>query len=216
MEIGTIRGIINDVVSEFQRNPFNFLSELDLQSRLASLLWNAAESAGEYAAMEGKHYEPRSLYGETTAVRTNIVKTNYLYGMQEIQHFDIALIDAQHPVQYIKTPSTSNDVFWTQEAFAGIEVKYAQLEHLRFVERDNMRTLSQSYYSKYRDDLRKLKEYAAVRRKNKPFHGVALIFCQAGISKMLINGFEDATGFDQSGVYAGVVSPTEHYYLRAV
>jgi hypothetical protein len=115
------RGIAG-LVERYQKNPFDFLYERDLQGMLFALL--VKEFEGKSVSMRGGYW-PSSDYGEGDTVSTVPVKCEY-------HNFDIAIIDPDSVEHFSnKTDWESrgwkNDRFWRQPVCAAVELKYCQL-----------------------------------------------------------------------------------------
>lgn len=145
------------VSREFCENPFMYLYEADLQSRLKSVLEDLTKAIR--VSLDARYRKP-VCYGGRTEISTSIVKAEY----PSIGRFDIALIDAERPLRHAE--GMTNDVFWTQPVRVGIEIKYWQAGESKRSRLDDLQ-----------DDLNKLALYN--KHQSGSFLGIALLFIQS-------------------------------------
>ena len=151
-------------IQRFQRNPFDFLYEIDLQALLFSLLLDDFE--GESIVMRGGYHNTRA-YGGTDSIRTSPAKCEY----PTSRAFDVAIIDSDAVEHFDQARwqerRWANDRFWDQRVRAAVELKYYQLGEgrgyrLAGVERD----------------VDKLRRYLEEERSRR-FLGISLLFIQS-------------------------------------
>ncbi len=195
--IDLLRASIEDFVSEFQRNVFNFLFERDLQSLLFSTAYH--HFAAERIRMHGGFHGEKA-YGGKSYIDTIPVKCEY----PTSQVFDIALIDSD-AVQHCDTAlwkqrGWKNDKFWDQPVRAAIELKYYQLGD-RIGHKVGV----------YEADIEKLKRYFHEKPQNL-FLGIALICIQTeGLDASPFRvgeAYKQDEPFPQMGVFRYVVTPS--------
>ena len=161
--IDALHRAIACLVERYQKNPFDFLYETDLQATLFCLLVREFEGKSIPGIPMKGGYWP-SAYGEGDSVRTVPVKCEYLT-------FDIAIIDPNSVEHFTnradyKSRGWKNDRFWYQPICAAVELKYCQLG-----ERERR------FSKKVEHDIKKLRAY---RDKNnlRQFLGISLVFLQ--------------------------------------
>ena len=159
-----LHGGIARAIRRFQRNPFDFLFEIDLQALLFARLLDDFES--ESIVMKGGYHDTRA-YGGTDSIRTVPVKCEY----PTSRAFDIAMIDSEAVEHFDEARSQerrwANDRFWDQRVRVAVELKYYQLGdgrgyRLAGVERD----------------VDKLRRYLEEERSRR-FLGISLLFIQS-------------------------------------
>jgi hypothetical protein len=153
---------LNYFIKIFRENPFDFLSESDIQAAIYSILH---EQIKEPFYMKVETLKNRKLI-DKDQVLTNLVKTQYpAKKRQEPTEglFDVAII---HPDSKIP-PSQTNEGWWNQKLLGAIEIKYFQ------------GTNKKENVSGLKEDLLKLKNYEN-DHKDKFKFGLALLFIQFG------------------------------------
>ena len=161
--INVLRSGIDELVRTFQRNPFDFLYEADLQGMLFAIL--VKEYGDTTIQMDGGFWASPNAYGSSSSVRTVPVKCEY----PGSQKFDVGVIDPCR-IEHFEAREVweergwKNDRFWEQRVCAAVEIKYCQLG-------DNMRRRC----AEVQADLEKLREYWD-GRAGREFLGVALVF----------------------------------------
>ena len=201
--IANLHSAIEELVVRFQRNPYDFLYESDLQSMLFSLL--ERRFADEKIAMTGGYW-PSADYGGRETIYIIPVKSEYPLdgGPGRGQRFDIALIDPSTVRNYDPEiwPSAGlkNDAFWTQPVLAAVELKYLQLGEDR---RQRRRGCD--------DDVGKLCRYLSWRGHN-TFLGLSILFIQSQSVDARF-AFDDdwvpRSGQPTSGLARYIISPSE-------
>jgi hypothetical protein len=194
---GLVYAAIEEIAREFCENPFMYLYESDLQSRLTSILYLSTRSM--LISLDARSRKP-ACFGDRTTIQTSILKTEYPSigvvsslvptPVRRLGRFDIALIDEENPVRY--TQGMTNDVFWTQPVRVGIEIKYWQGGEPK-----------RSRLAGLQGDLDKLATYGSRPDLSPRFLGIALLFIQsyadtvqaADVPKGLVEGLRpQATG----------------------
>jgi hypothetical protein len=160
---------LNYFIKIFRENPFDFLSESDIQAAIYSILH---EQIKEPFYMKVETLKNRKLI-DKDQILTNLVKTQYPAISKKLETrrvFDIAII---HPDSKIsKTELNTNEAWWNQELLGAIEIKYFQGTN----ENGAVRGL--------REDLVKLKNHHKKESEDKFEFGLALLFIQFGDRKI--------------------------------
>lgn len=183
------------LISDFQRNPFDFLYEADLQAALFAKACSNFEP--ERITMRGGYHSPE-YYPNHGEISTIPVKCEY----PGSQRFDIAVIDSSNIQVYDaekwKTHGWKNDNFWELPVCAAVELKYLQLG-----DRPNDRV------SGLKKDLEKLERYSG---NPDGFLGVAMLFIQsdAQYSATSCSEMSMLTNIDEVGCgsYGVIVAPS--------
>jgi len=190
---------INDTITEFQRNPFNFLYEIDIQAFLFASIYK--ELRGESLQLKGG-YHPQTAYPDHNSISTVPIKCEY----PSSKKFDIAIIDDERLKHFDRQKAIQeeplNDFFWNQPVIAAIEIKYLQLGD----------SVSKKIKG-LKDDAEKLSNH---REKNRPFLGIALLFVQ---SKQFVQSILDIfkekcpvfsdENLPEDGVFSYIVTPQQ-------
>jgi hypothetical protein len=154
---------IRELIHRFQRHPFDFLYEADLQAILFALLVNQFED--ERITMNGGY--PGNAGAYNGFIRTVPVKCEY----PGSQRFDISIIDPG-AIRHFDSKTAldlgwKNDPFWEQGVRAAVEIKYCQLG-----DKERRRC------AEVECDVEKLRDYLSVRG-DRPFLGITLVFIQS-------------------------------------
>lgn len=153
---------ISSAILRFQKNPFDFLYERDLQGLLFSSLLDAF--SGHVIEMNGG-YHSVGAYGDVCTIQTVPIKCEYPGN----EKFDVALLDHEalrvFDHRIAREEGWKNDVFWNQPVRAAVEIKYCQLN-------DNLRHRRDGVNS----DIEKLRKYSQSRER--PFLGISILFIQ--------------------------------------
>ena len=192
-----------DFVRQFQRNPFDFLYERDLQAMLFASVFRQLE-AYPVTMYGGVH--PPAAYGGQTFIKTNPVKCEY----PNFALFDVALIDESSVEHYDSTnwkrEGWQNDRFWNQRIRAAIELKYLQLGDI-----------PTDKAAKFEQDLRKLASYRD-RNGDRPFLGIAVVFVQSAYLDSKVFFVDQplaASERPETGIFRYVVTPTSDQWQSA-
>lgn len=193
--IQVLHGSIDRAVERFQRNPFDFLFEADLQGLLFGFLLDDCKD--ETIEIAGG-YHPADPYTEPgSRIRTVSVKCEY----PNSHKFDIAILDSQAVEHFDRARcqehNWKNDFFWRQPVRAAVEVKYYQLGDSRS---DRVAEVAQ--------DVEKLRRYHE-DHKDRAFLGISLLFVQSG--KLISAPFRDGSPIaddPSEGIAKYVVTPT--------
>jgi hypothetical protein len=188
---------IAECLAEYQRAPFNFLFERDLQAILFSSCYRAL--AGERIRMEGG-YHPVAAYGGQSGIDTIPVKCEY----PNSRVFDVALIDGSRLESYDqevrRQRAWKNDRFWNQHVRAAVEVKYYQLGDILRVKAAG-----------FEKDVKKLMTYAEESPAS-PFLGIALLFVQSNTLECAKFGvgrpLDSSDSPPEAGIFRYVVTPS--------
>ena len=146
-------------IKKYQKNPFDFLTEYDLQSYLYTKIFDSFDNNNIKVVIEtnGKN-EPikRWKKDENPKININHVKTEYPAGYL----FDIAVIDDER-----LEPKAS--AYWHQKLKVAIEIKYHRCSFYRIP--DEIR--------KFKSDINKLKKYQSEEQPEN-FRGLSILFIQ--------------------------------------
>ena len=199
-----VRKEIQIFVKKYQKNPFNFLTEYDLQGYLFSKIFDSFENKGIQVEIEttGKN-EPikRWKKNESLTISTNPTRTEY----PARYLFDIAVIDNNDLVKKVSA-------YWHQKLKIGIEIKYH-------------RCSANSIFSKikkFKLDIKKLEKYQ-LECNPKDFRGLSILFIQNDNENMekkfennIFNNYKKAN-LEQiiysKGVEGLVVTKSHCFYL---
>lgn len=190
------------LIELYQRNPFNFLYEIDLQARLFALLCDGF--GDDVVTMRGGFHDEAD-YPGGSIVRTIPVKCEY----PSKELFDIALIDSAHIQDFdagaCQRDGWANDRFWDQPVSAAVELKYLQLG-------DRLESRVHGVDA----DVDKLRRYLN-KDPGRPFLGVALIFIQSANPGAAVpfKAKSEASAMPTSGIVKFVVTPTEQWRYMA-
>jgi hypothetical protein len=188
---------IEQLIAQYQDNPFDFLYESDIQGYLFSVLFRDYKKEPPIE-MLGMHW-PANCYGKSPLIATVPVKCEYPTDTR----FDIALIDPRKIKEYTKEQAEKNgwksDLFWNQPVRVAIEIKYAQLGFTKELAR-----------SKVKKDIAKLRNYLDERTSG-DFLGLSLLFIQSFQMDLNLDDTSDYMElYDQlpaeTGIYAYVVT----------
>lgn len=115
---------IDLLVFEYQKNPFNFLYEKDLQSLLFSNLYSLL--SGDSIEINGGYFSA-NYPGPILKIKTNPVKSEY----PVTKRFDVAILDPNNVKHFNQKEASEkgwkSDPFWDQPVRAAAEIKYYQL-----------------------------------------------------------------------------------------
>ncbi len=146
-------------IKKYQKNPFDFLTEYDLQSYLYTKIFDSFDNNNIKVVIEtnGKN-EPikRWKKDENPKININPVKTEYPAGYL----FDIAVIDNN-------TLKPGAYAYWHQKLKVAIEIKYHRCSFYRIP--DEIR--------KFKSDINKLKKYQSEEQPEN-FRGLSILFIQ--------------------------------------
>lgn len=162
--VQAVHRAVSRLVSQFQSNPFNFLSERDIQAYLFGLL--IAEFQGPAIRMTGTRHSAAA-YGDNGIIETVPVHCEYPSGLRP---FDIAVLDRETIQSYDQLvsarPSPTSDTFWYQPVCIALELKYWQLG------------AQDDWLRRVQDDVEKLRAYMS-GRKEQAFLGLSILFVQS-------------------------------------
>ncbi|UCE24796.1 MAG: hypothetical protein JSU74_01735 [Candidatus Zixiibacteriota bacterium] len=157
--------IIEEMSREFQRSPFDFLYESDIQGLLYSRL--REELKDDVTGMEAGTYYPDH-FEKREQVKTSIVKTEYpsaVKGLGLPGRFDIAVLNDEKSYRRvdINIEGLANEIFWNLPVTIGLEIKL-------FRPGDKISYM----FNRFRADIEKLESYS--KKVESPFFGRALLF----------------------------------------
>ncbi|MEX8516431.1 hypothetical protein [Leptothrix ochracea] len=184
-----IRKSINNFITEFQDNPYNFLYEADLQAILFSIAYSNLKT--DQIALHGGYHNTK-YYPTDGIISTSPVKCEYPGSAR----FDIAFIDRDdidgYDAKTWEERGWRNDRFWELPVCAAIELKYMQIGEK-----------AQYKLNGCRKDLEKLRIYS---EQTKEFIGISMLLIQSDkqFHETLSSGMSDAIEFDdidKSGLY---------------
>ncbi len=162
--ISVLHQTIAELVQRFQRNPFDFLYERDLQAMLFALL---VEGFGSETIVMKGGWRDATEYGDSDTVSTVPVKSEY----PASSRFDVAIIDPEALRTYDealwRAEGLKSDAFWNQPVLAAVELKYCQLGDRQELRRAGCDS-----------DIDKLRRYLE-ERGERPFLGISLLFIQS-------------------------------------
>lgn len=188
-----VKQALNEVIMEFQPNPFNFFYEEDIRATLyCKFKEKFKDNMGSYGIDKQFKDLIKILNGK---MDSNIVKAEYPTGFSK-EWFDIAVLHPNHNDSY-KCPVQ-----------VGIEIKLGSKE-----------TKMQRYVSSFLKDIESLAEYQ--KHSTKSFTGIALYFyqtilddsnkyfCVANINELK---WEDLN-FETNKIYALIVTKDKLYKI---
>ncbi|MDD2714963.1 MAG: hypothetical protein PHW04_03595 [Candidatus Wallbacteria bacterium] len=192
---------INDLIKAFQKHPFDFLYERDLQAFLYYKLYKKFRE--DRVEIGGGCYKPMD-YGGGKSIQTALVHCEYPCE-ERFKKMDVVLIDRNYIIHYDKlADGSANDPFWRQPIRAAVELKYLMLGDIpaiRFGEKQGIKR-----------DVEKLKKYREEKCMNRPFLGISILFIQPINQK--INYFNIGQEIENSnhpskGLFVFLVKPDE-------
>jgi hypothetical protein len=154
-----VREELEKFIRKYQKNPFDFLTEYDLQSYLYSKIFDHFEKEKIELEIETTGIkEPIKNFKKdgSLKIKVNPVKTEYPVDYR----FDIAIID-NNELQ----PKAS--AYWHQKLKIAIEIKYHRCSFNRIP----------SETKKFKADIEKLKNYQT-DEEPKNFRGLSILFIQ--------------------------------------
>lgn len=195
-------------VNEFQKNPFNFLYERDLQAYLYKTLYDKFTTQ-TIKITGGYHNDISGLYDDMNQITTNPVKCEYPIS----QIFDIALIVDESRVRHFDSiekekKNWKNDTFWDQPVKAAIEIKYFQIGDKLYRKRNEVEK-----------DIKKLNSYVDKSREPQ-FLGISLLFIQSEkwkskeLKKFYFGKILLSDSFPRAGIYQYIVTPRDQTLLN--
>lgn len=194
---------INEFVTRYQNNPFDFLYEADIQGILFSIIFKKFET--ERITLRGGYVSNK--YPRVDSIKTIPVKCEYPTPKGHISKtgdFDIAVINPSHLIHFdsekAKLKGWKSDPFWNQDLRIAIEIKYCQLSQ------DPCRKAKEAG-----KDIDKLSQYQ-FHSSNSDFLGIVLIFVQhdsININPFLVGkALEEENAQPSKGVYKYIITPS--------
>ena len=145
-------------IEKFQLNPFNFLTEYDLQSYLYVKLFDSFERSNITVNIEtAKDDTSVAIFNPLRKIEINPTRREY----PAEEGFDIAIIDE-------RKLSKKLSAYWHQELKVAIELKY---------HRSSMGNSINPRIKGFVKDIEKLEAYSD-KIENDNFHGVAILYIQ--------------------------------------
>ncbi len=145
-------------IEKFQSNPFNFLTEYDLQSYLYVKLFDSFERENITVTIETTDDDKSvKIFNPSKKIKINPTRREY----PADEGFDIALIDNDKLSKRISA-------YWHQNLKVAIELKY---------HRSSMGNSINPRINGFIKDIKKLKNYSD-KIKNDNFHGIAMLYIQ--------------------------------------
>lgn len=193
---------IEQFVSIFKNNSFNFLYESDIQYGLARQLSDATRNIDVRLPKKPPSGNKQGHYGpfeEYEFVMTNMVHLEYG------PFFDIALLDP-NGIQTLNEQAT-NDGFWSHPIRIAIEVKFQTVDSCKIA--DNKKITD------FFKDIEKLRNYREKLEPTQEFLGIAILFLQAynwdiRSSKKLIGStiHDELLPLPEKGIVSYLISPS--------
>lgn len=154
-----VRDELKNFIQKYQKNPFDFLTEYDLQSYLYSKIFDhfEKENIGVVIETTGINEPVKNFKKDgNLKIKVNPAKTEYPAGYR----FDIAIIDNGNL-------ETKDSAYWHQKLKIAIEIKYHRCSFSRIP----------AEIKKFEKDIEKLKEYK-IKEEPKSFRGLSILFIQ--------------------------------------
>ena len=158
-----IENELNSFIKAYQENPFEFLTEYDIQSYVWCKLFHSFERNNIKVTIETTQNDIKvKKYNPDLKISINPVRREYPSG----ETFDIAIIDKKSVIKRYSG-------FWHQPLLAALEFKYHRSSKDGIFE----------MVKKFQQDIDKLRHYKEQNMKN-PFYGIAILFLQNASPQM--------------------------------
>ena len=153
-----VKDELTSFIEKFQGNPFNFLTEYDLQSYLYVKLFESFERSNITVNIETtKDDTSVAIFNPLRKIEINPTRREY----PADEGFDIAIIDE-------RKLSKKLSAYWHQELKVAIELKY---------HRSSMGNSINPRIKGFKKDIEKLKAYSQ-KIENDNFYGIAILYIQ--------------------------------------
>jgi len=153
-----VKDELTSFIEKFQGNPFNFLTEYDLQSYLYVKLFDSFERSNITVNIETTDDDKSvKIFNPSQKIKINPTRREY----PAEEGFDIAIIDERKLFKKLSA-------YWHQKLKVAIELKY---------HRSSMGNNINPRIKGFIKDIEKLKSYSK-KIENDNFHGVAILYIQ--------------------------------------